>query len=96
MQTVHRKDCYDPTWIHYLPTRFSYISEVGEMVLYPVIDILQGHFLIRLAVDRKLDHGRVGIRWSFKQRALNCTHLSVCVLWLKENTGTRNGEIDTA
>lgn len=70
----------------YLPTRFSYVPKEGEMVLYPVIDFLQSHLLIFLAVDRKLDHGHVGIRWSFCQRALYCTHFFLSVLWLTEKT----------
>lgn len=83
----HKQDSAKLQPLHYLPTRFSYISEVGEMVLYPVIDFLQSHLLIFLAVDRKLDHGHIGVRRSFRHRALNCTHAFLRVLCLKEKTG---------
>lgn len=40
------------------------------MVLDPVVNFLQGHVSVLLAVDSKLDHSHVGIRGSLWQRVL--------------------------
>lgn len=40
------------------------------MVLDPVVNFLQGHVAVLLAVDSKLDHSHVGIRGSLRQRVL--------------------------
>lgn len=83
---INEEDSAQTRALRYLPARFRDISEVGEVVLYPVIDFLQSHLLIFLAVDRKLDHGHVGVGWSFRHKALGCTSFFLCVLRLKEKT----------
>lgn len=46
----------------YLPSRLGHLSEVGEMILDPHVDLLQRHLPALPTVYSKLDHGHVGVR----------------------------------
>lgn len=55
---------------HYLPTRFGDVSEVRKMIFDPVVNFLQCHVSVILAVDSKLDHSHVGVWRSLRLRVL--------------------------
>lgn len=56
------------TW--YLPAWLGNMLKVGEVVLNPSIDVLQGHALPLGAVDSELDHGHVRVRWPLRHGVL--------------------------
>lgn len=48
---------------NYLPSWFNRLSKVRKVVLDPHIDLFQCHPPVLSAVNGKLDHGHVGVRW---------------------------------
>lgn len=69
----------------YLPSRFGHLSEVREVVLDPCVNLFQRHPPVLPAVDGKLDHGHVGVRWPLWLGLLNsfCIHLLILCLCKK-------------
>lgn len=55
-------DCWTA---YYLPAWLGHMLEVGEVILNPSVNVLQGHTFLLSAVDGKLDHGHVGIGGPF-------------------------------
>ena len=55
---------------YHLPAGLGLLLEEGEVVLDPVVDLLQGHSAAGPAVDCKLDHGHVGVGRSVRQGGL--------------------------
>ena len=49
--------------LQYLPSWFCHLSKVREVVLDPRVNLFQRHPPVLPAVDGKLDHGHVGVRW---------------------------------
>lgn len=52
----------------YLPSRLGHLSEVGEALLDPGVDLLQRHPPVPVAVDGKLDQCHVGVRRPLRRR----------------------------
>lgn len=54
----------------YLPAWLGNVLKIGEVVLDPSVNILQGHALPLRAVDGELYHSHVRVRRSFGHRVL--------------------------
>lgn len=55
---------------YYLPAWLGNVLKIGKVVLYPSIDVFQGHALPLSAVDGELYHGHVRVGWPLRHRVL--------------------------